>query len=270
MPHISYLTLLKCSGIFSVSKIVLNTLIKESTVLSSRHLHASTGMSSRPLIVFPLIILFIAACCQSQLPVFMLVLVCMYLLTCSALLMYYKPTEKKMLGVFLSWISSLCFSGTSISIHLFFPILCTFPHLHSGSFSHLHPRVWVLIIDAILYILLHFLSFLNVKPATKRQEMHRKTWQCWTGLSQWSRSALNQHAVTFLDSFKSGYSVGYKADFLLKHKYPVTLYLMIHWLSSISPPLAFFFPQHLQHWRLSLLSWALTDPVWKYYWWAPC
>lgn len=81
----------------------------------------SPGMSSRPLIVFPLIILFIAACCQSQLPVFMLVLVCMYLLTCSALLMYYKPTEKKMLGVFLSWISSLCFSGTSISIHLFSP-----------------------------------------------------------------------------------------------------------------------------------------------------
>lgn len=229
----------------------------------------SPGMSSRPLIVFPLIILFIAACCQSQLPVFMLVLVCMYLLTCSALLMYYKPTEKKTLGVFLSWISSLCFSGTSISIHLFSPILCTFPHLHSGSFSHLHPRVWVLIIDAILYILLHFLSFLNVKPATKRQEMHRKTWQCWTGLSQWSRSALTQHAVTFLDSYKSGYSVGYKADFLLKHKYPVTLYLMIHWLSSIRP-LAFFFPQHLQHWRLSLLSWALTDPVWKYYWWAPC
>lgn len=227
--------------LFWVSKIVLNTLIKESTVLSSRHLHASTGMSSRPLIVFPLIILFIAACCQSQLPVFMLVLVCMYLLTCSALLMYYKPTEKKTLEVFLSWISSLCcgtFSGTSISI---FPILCTFPHLHSGSFSHLHPRVWVLIIDAILYILLHFLSFLNVKPATKRQEMHRKTWQCWTGLSQWSRSALTQHAVTFLDSYKSGYSVDYKADFLLKHKYPVTLYLPIHWLSSIRP-LAFFFP----------------------------
>lgn len=138
-----------------------------------------------------------------------------------------------MLGVFLSWISSLCcgpFSGTNISIHLFFPILCTFPHLHSGSFSHLPPRIWVLITDAILYILLHFLSFLNVKPATKRQEMHRKTWQCWTGLSQWSRSALTQHAVT--DSFKSGYFVGYKADFLLKHKYPVTLYLMIHRLSS--------------------------------------
>lgn len=178
--------------------------------------------------------------------------------------------QKKNAGSFsLLDLQSLLFRDKHIYPSIF-PILCTFPHLHSGSFSHLHPRVWVLIIDAILYILLHFLSFLNVKPATKRQEMHRKTWQCWTGLSQWSRSALTQHAVTFLDSFKSGYSVDYKADFLLKHKYPVTLYLMIHWLSSISPPLAFFFPQHLQHWRLSLLSWALTDPVWKYYWWAPC
>lgn len=118
-----------------------------------------------------------------------------------------------------------------------------FPHSLYIQFQfHLPPRIWVLITDAILYILLHFLSFLNLKPATKRQEMHRKTWQCWTGLSQWSRSALTQHAVTFLDSFKSGYSVDYKAEFLLKHKYLVTLYLMIHWLSSIRPPLAFFCP----------------------------